>query len=177
MPGKPHGNSVALILSISLAQETQQEQVINLVISMTLFMVIAFFVSSCMGFNSPEYFRKGLFCSQPDKISFSSLCHTALISVRYSFLFPMSLPQVFFTTCSLQLVPFQLPQLLLTILGMKRKSQEGLIIYLNIIWFSILTWGKIADLPGIECDDPSVFEAQVEGKSQHPKSYGVSADG
>lgn len=61
MPGKPHSNSVAQILSISLAQETLQEQVNNLVISMTLFMVVAFFVSSCVGFNSPEHFRKGLF--------------------------------------------------------------------------------------------------------------------
>lgn len=148
-----------------------------MVISMTLFMIIAFFVSSCMGLNSPEYFRKGLFYSQPDKISFSSLCHAALHICEVQF--PLSSVSTigFFTTCSLQLVPFQLPWLLLTIPGMKRKFQQGLINNLNIISFSILTWGKIVGLPGIECDDPSVFEAQVEGKSQHPKSYGVSADG
>lgn len=37
MLGKPRSNTVAQILSVSLAQETQQEQVINLVINMTFF--------------------------------------------------------------------------------------------------------------------------------------------
>lgn len=78
MLGKPHSNSVAQILSISLVQEIQQEQVINLVINTILFMVIAFFMSSCMGLNFPECFRKGLFYSQLDKIFSSSLCHSAL---------------------------------------------------------------------------------------------------
>lgn len=93
---KPHSNSVAQILSISLVQETQQEQVINLVINMTLFMVIAFFVSSCMGLNSPEYFRKGRFYSQLDKISFPSLCHTALHICEVQFLLSMVSTILFF---------------------------------------------------------------------------------
>lgn len=93
-----------------------------MVINITLFMVIAFFVSSCMGLNSPECFRKGLFYSQLDKISFPSLCHAALHICEVQF--PLSMVSTilfFFTTCSLKLVPFQLPWLLLTVLGVKIK--------------------------------------------------------
>lgn len=58
MLGKPHSNTVAQILSISLAQETEQEQVINLVIHMTFFHGHSILYVPLYGFKLSCVFQK-----------------------------------------------------------------------------------------------------------------------